>query len=276
MDRGFTGFQLETESDIYYARSRFYSPKSGEFISRDSFNYQGTFSLYGSPFVALGVDPTGHSPFLVISIALALGVTAEVVEGWFTDDMAAAFDGQDAQGADLYSHWLIGTGVPIVLRNDQFWAPYMKRNTLLRGKSIQILKNIASKYDASLGNEQSISFYTHNSAEIEDGYSTGYQYLHGARDYQVYGTLTKHAASDGTCCDEIEFNVEWRWVDDIDFHGWKDWIAASFIKAATIDMENISPAGYGISLAWTSNPIVYLCPESPAKISVGWPYMGQK
>ena len=91
-DRGFTGYKIDNESSLMYARARMYSAKVGRFVSRDEFKYQdvitinfankltqilsmkkaeyrdfvastyrGNLSLYGTKSLGINaVDPTGH------------------------------------------------------------------------------------------------------------------------------------------------------------------------------------------------------------------------
>jgi RHS repeat-associated protein len=67
----FTGEQLDTETDNYFLRARYYSPNSARFISRDT--YDGTAGnpisqnhyLYGGANPLTYVDPSGHFLALV-------------------------------------------------------------------------------------------------------------------------------------------------------------------------------------------------------------------
>jgi RHS repeat-associated protein len=84
--RGFTGYKLDAETALYFARSRMYSAKSGRFVSRDylsqiewfdsaievgvgkhefrstglvDFNYPDGVSFYGAYMVPNKLDPNG-------------------------------------------------------------------------------------------------------------------------------------------------------------------------------------------------------------------------
>ena len=59
MNRGFTGYQLDEESGLYYARARMYSPTLGRFVSRDPMGYVDGMGLYGGYFVPNSRDPFG-------------------------------------------------------------------------------------------------------------------------------------------------------------------------------------------------------------------------
>ena len=59
--RGFTSYKLDSETGLYFARARMYSPKLGRFIGRDFLGYLDGESLYRAYFVPLKVDPYGLS-----------------------------------------------------------------------------------------------------------------------------------------------------------------------------------------------------------------------
>jgi RHS repeat-associated protein len=61
-NRGFTGYQLDTETGLYFARARMYSPTLGRFVSRDPIGYVDGDSLYAGYFVPGYVDPFGLCP----------------------------------------------------------------------------------------------------------------------------------------------------------------------------------------------------------------------
>ena len=58
-DRGFTGYQLDSESALMYARARMYSANLGRFIGRDNWQYIEGYSLYSAYYVPNAVDPNG-------------------------------------------------------------------------------------------------------------------------------------------------------------------------------------------------------------------------
>ena len=62
-DRGFTGYKLDSESGLYFAKARMYSAKSGRFINRDLLGYIDGFGLYSGYFVPNSVDPFGYFNF---------------------------------------------------------------------------------------------------------------------------------------------------------------------------------------------------------------------
>ena len=57
---GFTGRYLDTESDLWYFRARYYSDELGRFISRDPMGYVDGMSLYAGYFASgFALDPKG-------------------------------------------------------------------------------------------------------------------------------------------------------------------------------------------------------------------------
>jgi len=59
--RGFTGYYLDAETGLYYARARMYSAGLGRFVSRDPLGYIDGKSLYRAYFSPNFLDPTGQA-----------------------------------------------------------------------------------------------------------------------------------------------------------------------------------------------------------------------
>jgi RHS repeat-associated protein len=58
-DRGFTGYKLDNETGLYFARERMYSSKLGRFISRDPLGILAGLNVYYAYFAINGLDPFG-------------------------------------------------------------------------------------------------------------------------------------------------------------------------------------------------------------------------
>ena len=58
-DRGFTGYKLDSETGLSYARNRMHSSRTGRFINRDQIGYKDGLNLYSSYFTPNYVDPFG-------------------------------------------------------------------------------------------------------------------------------------------------------------------------------------------------------------------------
>jgi len=55
----YTGRYHDSESGLYYFRARYYSSKTGSFLSRDPMGYVDGYNLYRNYFVVNNTDPTG-------------------------------------------------------------------------------------------------------------------------------------------------------------------------------------------------------------------------
>jgi len=66
--RGFTGYYLDSETGLDYARARMYSAGLGRFIGRDPIQYVDGASLYSAYFIPNAVDPEGLAACVTPSI----------------------------------------------------------------------------------------------------------------------------------------------------------------------------------------------------------------
>ena len=79
----FTGEQLDSETEDYYLRARYYSPSSSRFLSRDS--YDGTMNspvtqnhyLYAGANPSMFVDPSGHMTLAGLGDAISIRGTLD-------------------------------------------------------------------------------------------------------------------------------------------------------------------------------------------------------
>jgi len=94
--RGFTGYILDEETGLYYARARMYSAGLGRFVSRDNLSYIDGYLLYQAYFVPNGLDPSGNVQWGkifsgVAKIALGIGsIAGGVAVGGGTGGAGAA------------------------------------------------------------------------------------------------------------------------------------------------------------------------------------------
>ena len=59
---GFTGRHLDSETDLYYFRARYYDTEQGRFISRDPAGYVDGMGLYNGYFASrFMMDPSGRN-----------------------------------------------------------------------------------------------------------------------------------------------------------------------------------------------------------------------
>ncbi len=87
----------------------------------------------------------------------------------------------------IFGHWMVGGGVELDLFYDEYFTSYMASNMLLRDQIEQWLMNFARGHESGR-----INLTRH--AEIENGYLTGYELLHGTNatvgDFQIVGNYT--------------------------------------------------------------------------------------
>ena len=90
----YRGYYLESNTGLYYLKSRFYNPVTGRFISQDSLKYLQPDTINGLNLFAycynnptIHVDPSGHSAILVIGLLVGsfiVGSGASVVSQGLT------------------------------------------------------------------------------------------------------------------------------------------------------------------------------------------------
>ena len=68
-DRGFTGYKLDSETGLYYARTRMYSSKLGRFVSRDPIAHNHVYVLGGVVFDENPVPTNGYASGMSLYMA---------------------------------------------------------------------------------------------------------------------------------------------------------------------------------------------------------------
>jgi RHS repeat-associated protein len=142
----------------------------------------------------------------------------------------------------IFGHWMVGGGVELDLFYDEYFTSYMASNMLLRDQIEQWLMNFARGHESGR-----INLTRH--AEIENGYLTGYELLHGTNatvgDFQIVGNYT--SAIDGKW-KYYFFNVELTWNDIIDpnYSLFGDNVLAFIFKR----YPGANPADYVIRIRW--------------------------
>ncbi len=116
----------------------------------------------------------------------------------------------DERGRELLGRWLDGSGQALRVHNGN-WGEYMKNNTLLPPQlQIRIGSDAVTRTSSGSIN---IVF----SAEIENGYFTGYQMLHGTNprvgNFEIKGNATVYNVGPGQ---DIEYKLTYTWNDIID------------------------------------------------------------
>jgi hypothetical protein len=145
----------------------------------------------------------------------------------------------DARGQELLSHWLSGSGRDLVLDNEA-WQDYMKENEILNDEIIRNAFEIASGMSIDKKKKTFVESGNYH-VDIEDGYFTGYQMLHGTNFFS-YGVVGKYDKK----TDSYTFNFNLKWFDTIDpNHSYP-------LDSALNNALNkvYSPVDYNVAIKW--------------------------
>ena len=156
----YRGYYYDTETELYYLQSRYYSPDLMRFISQDDVklsNDQG--EPLGSNLYAYCLN----NPVMNIDLA---GFASSI---WSLKN--------DKFGIQILKWYLYGGGKKRTITSSS-WAAYMKANKILKVKVRSILKPLSEKIKTN----KTIRIIIKTSMEIENGEDIiGYQYLHGTK-----------------------------------------------------------------------------------------------
>jgi RHS repeat-associated protein len=152
----------------------------------------------------------------------------------------------DERGCELLGRWLSGEGAmdKDYFLNDPVWGQYMRDNALLTS---QIMKQL--KVDA-IERSSSGKIHLRIHGEIENGYSTGYEMLHGTNS--TLGGLTI-AGSVDYFKDKAVYHVHMTWHDIID----PNKTYAEDIKLANLLNVFYNPKDYNVHISWDDTYIIY-------------------
>lgn len=242
----------DTETGLLYYGFRFYEPNRGRWINRDPIQEEGGKNLCA--FVLN--DPIGF----VDELGLRRNGNQD-----YNRTRPWTLDAFDARGQDLFGWWMEGTGDTRYL-NDGVWRDYMMENKLLapqiREKMEEDAKTRVSSGPVSLQLHQS------HSIEIEDGYFTGYEMLHGTNKlvggFTVLGTaVVTNTGGKRT----VEYKVAYAWHDRIDP---MNSIQSDRVAARTLRFL-FSPKDYNVHIDWWAPSKVEICGDK-IQSSTGWPF----
>ena len=151
----------------------------------------------------------------------------------------------DARGQELLSHWLNGSGTDLSF-TDGTWGSYMRDNSIIKDYLTTRATSEASYMSGS--GRTSYSYASGNmNFEIQNGYLTGYEMLHGTNYFSYSVTGTYNASSNSYI-----FNYTVKWYDSINpNHSYG--ADTVFSKASNVFY---SPKDYNISIIWHQSIIV--------------------
>ena len=162
---GFTGRYLDSETDLYYFRARYYDTDQGRFISRDPAGYVDGMGLYNGYFASrFMMDPSGkimNPPPVCTLIGTETGLIAEATSRFTADcgnsvDMTVSLS--VTSGIFSASHSITGTcNAPA---NKDRVCEFYLRYTYTR-------KTYSCVYTSGVtGTERRLSNYTYQTAGI--------------------------------------------------------------------------------------------------------------
>ena len=104
----YRSYYYDTETELYYLKSRYYDPKTCRFITIDDISYLDPDSVNGLNLYAycannpvMNVDPTGNFPWLIFAIIAA----AIIVTGGIVGGLSAGIDGGSALKNTAKGFW---------------------------------------------------------------------------------------------------------------------------------------------------------------------------
>ncbi|MBP1223633.1 hypothetical protein [Flavobacterium sp. 1355] len=142
----------------------------------------------------------------------------------------------DARGYELFSHWTNGTGRDLNY-NEGYWGEYMRDNDIINELLISSSNGIANEMIEKHLNtitKKSSNFHV----EIQDGYFSGYEILHGTL-YFSYEVTGKYNSKNET----FTFDYSLKWRDRINPNKYSgDNVYADYYKGSAKD--------YDITIRW--------------------------
>ena len=247
----YTGRELEAETGLYYYRARFYDPTLGRFTQRDPIGFGDGMNQYeyvkSDPINYVDVDglvrrrrgASSRNRSRITNLSLL-----------------------DERGKELLNHWLEGSEEMLVLK-DQSWKSYMMANTELPWQLRSRLRSDAR----SRTNSGPINFRFQ--ALIENGYTTGYELLHGTDaavgDFHITGRAV--VAGKGTDRLDITYELQYRWNDIIDPN--PDY-RLDTILASVLEWF-YDPGDYVVRVIWDANSSVTVC-DGQIQEERGYPF----
>ncbi|MEG1813989.1 MAG: RHS repeat-associated core domain-containing protein, partial [Clostridia bacterium] len=169
----YRGYVYDTETGLYYLRSRYYDPAWGRFVNADSLagkvgallGHDMFTYCKGNPVIAS--DPNGRDPWWgLLSIAIAQLIIK--TRG-------------DKFGEKIMAHYFYGNGKKLTISNDTAWNQYLMDNYNFKSEIDRYARTAISsgtnRIDIS-GKQISLSIDPNDLGE--GGYGTGYQLINGS------------------------------------------------------------------------------------------------
>ena len=146
----------------------------------------------------------------------------------------------DSRGEELFSHWISGSGKDLLL-NGKNWQDYMRNNEYINSDLMKDAFEIASGMASNSQTSTSKKSGNHH-IDIQDGYTTGYEMLHGTNFFS-YGVVGEYDSK----TDTYTFNFNLKWFDRIN----PNLNIKTDVKYAKYASYLYSPKDYNVSIRWT-------------------------
>ncbi len=238
---------VDSETGFYYYGYRYLDPHDGRWLSRDPIAESGGVNMYAfltnSPIDS--VDILGMSGWQFVDVwGNQLGQGGGTPPA-VSDFLSVGGMFADSKGKMIFKHWEAGSGKTLTYNGVADWANYMMANESLRGELKDEMEG-----DAKTRNQGGQINYSTSMEMLDNGYSTGYEMLHGTHSgeggFQIQANVTIN--THGNCKDVTYEDVSFTWHDRIDPNPQyiKDIIASAIIHFFQ------SPKDYAIHIQWDS------------------------
>jgi len=98
--RGFTGYHLDAETGLYYARARMYSAGLGRFIGKDPIGYINGHNLFQAYFAPNGLDPMGLAVF-----QRTFDITEQFIRRVIDENFIDLYNVREGSADGYYYYW---------------------------------------------------------------------------------------------------------------------------------------------------------------------------
>lgn len=147
----------------------------------------------------------------------------------------------DARGQEIYDYWALGYGGHRILEDNKIWTEYMSNNGIIR-ETLEMYAEYAiyEMEGVKYKNFGSESLYPY---EIQNGYLTGYEMLHGAHAFNILNYNGRYDEATKTYI--FDFSLEWKDKIDPNYDYEGDNMLEGFVRKL-----NPNAKDYDITIRW--------------------------
>lgn len=188
---GFTGYQYDTTTGLYFAQARYFDSGVGRFVSEDRYKGNSDFSKSLNLYIYCG-----NNPIVYVDLSGDKWFDDFIKDFGFIWDRRDQIINSDSQGRQILYWYLYGGGKERNIQNDYGWTLYMQKNELL---TEQIKGELSCEFSQLKNGQSKTLNKTLKEFAIENGEDiVGYQYLHGVNSdlnlYKSFGATTNDIA----------------------------------------------------------------------------------